>query len=542
VPYFQTAYWKVNTTDNVSNWTGRSKINSYNPNFMMSIKDQMPKTPEPPEGWDHWAGGTKWIELHPGNSYWADDAETTVRSGRIAEYQRYAKDVDKNLKNAKEILCDKLLPAYQIIYGVKPGVDKSKAKFIIYLEAWSDYRNVKRGWYLADSEDERTVTYAAGSLEENVTEPGFRLVKVEHGDPLGKNNDVLSDLRAYFGYKELLKVLDTNKLFQEYVKANEILTPDMLVKNGKLLSVSEINSLIDKSKIIILAKGYSTVGDNEGLIPDLHKYEKHASQTTYFNLDTVRTLNIIAEPLYFLDGKFEKSDCCRPDKLEIEDHKMNVELAPYRIAADTSVKHFVVSLGAYNSDKDAQTIKSYVDVETGLTATLKELEYHDGSKKFRIYYGPYNQAEAIQKQAMIKPLLIKSSSNQSQIPVTVEKYDLFEKRLNKDIGAGLVVLKTSNSEDYNFISDMETKINQEIRNKYESISEKSISERRKFYDTYLVGPTRVNLFKKEIAKDKYEYIYYIGPFEKEEDGKYFIDEFVNPHIKDAKYETKLTSK
>lgn len=541
VPYFQTAYWKVNTNKNFLTWNNRSKISSHYPDFMKPIDAQIPDAAVPPEGWEHWAGGAKWVELHPENSYWSspEDSLATERVRRIKEYAGYSIQVDKNLKNASSVLCDKLLPAYQIIYGVQAGGAPSKAKFMIYVEAWSDFRNVKRGWYLSDTVTENTITYASGSIEENVTDPGFRLVKVKHGDALGKNNDVLSDLRAYFGYNELLNVLKIDSLFKLYFNADEVLTPDMLVKDGKLIEESEIQQLIEKSKIIILAKGYSTLGDNEGFIPQINAYNRIKTQTDYKDLDTVRTLNIVAEPLYYLAGEFKKSDCCRPDKLEIEDHDMNEKLAPYRVSTETKQTNFVVSLGVYNSQIDAQTIKSYVDIETGLTGTIDELKYHDGSKKFRIYFGPYEQAEAIQKQAMIKPLLIKSSSSPAQIPVTVEKYDLFETRLNKDIGAGLIVLKTSNSVDYTFVSDMEAKINQEIRNKYESIPEKSISERRKFYDNYLVGPTRVNIFKSKTASNSYEYIYYIGPFETQQHGTYFIEEFVKKHISSAKYATDL---
>jgi hypothetical protein len=59
VPYFQTAFWQVNTKENYRSFT--SAINRSNSHYMKSF--EVPNGDRKGQGWP----GTKWIELHPLN-------------------------------------------------------------------------------------------------------------------------------------------------------------------------------------------------------------------------------------------------------------------------------------------------------------------------------------------------------------------------------------------------------------------------------------------------------------------------------------------
>ena len=326
VPYFQTAYWEVNTSENLRrDLLLLNKSNSlYNKPFPPSELNLI----EPSETWSPWWYGAKWIELHKANTYWAnnDPKAGNRRTFRINQYISFAKSVDFNIKQMKEIIGNELLNVYEIIAKTDTCTDCGDRKFIIEIEAWSDYRPVYRGWYLSKNKSEDTIKYAECQDIENfnsaeTNNKTFTPVVVTNGDYLGGYNSNLSKLRAFFGFKEIVKQLCLNNNFKKY-SDDEILTPDELVDNqGKLLSMEAIDSLIKNSKIIVITKGYDTdpntpSSSNQPAFSDANnkvdiaKYKKIKGISTYYNLDTVRTLFVVVRQMKYYKGRMIADSCC----------------------------------------------------------------------------------------------------------------------------------------------------------------------------------------------------------------------------------------
>lgn len=332
VPYFQTAFWEVNTSQNLKR--DLNVLNRNNSLYNRPFPPQSVDLPEPPETWAPWWHGAKWIELHKNNTYWVSSGDNSAssRNNRINQYRNFAKTVDDNIKQMQEIIGNELLPVYELISKADTCSDCGDRKFIIEIEAWSDYRPVSRGWYLSKSDDENTISYAecediATYHSSGKSEDFFRSVKVQNGDPLGENNRNLSILRAFFGFKEILNYLRLNNNFNKYSE-DEILTPDRLVDNdGNLLKMNEIDSLINKSKIIILARGYDTdIGSGVSANQPFHtsasspvdvaKYTKMKNLSTFYNLDTVRTLYVVVRHLKYYQGRMITDSCCVDNQMK----------------------------------------------------------------------------------------------------------------------------------------------------------------------------------------------------------------------------------
>ncbi len=209
VPYFQTAFWEVNTPRNLERHLALFRTAAF--------RD---------------AG---FIELHRKNQYWGP--EHPIRAGRPAaeqlwekrvwQYRCYARIVEKNLRIMQKAINDTLLPAYEQLlrklYG-DPYQAVPEEKLIIQVTAFSDPRPIRRGWYVGD-----TVRYFAAAFDSSTHQvrfAGARPVIIRPKASLvGTDNDTLSKLRAYYGYQELLYRLRQSPLFQRFEAAGKVLLP-----------------------------------------------------------------------------------------------------------------------------------------------------------------------------------------------------------------------------------------------------------------------------------------------------------------------------
>lgn len=304
VPYFQTGFWEVNTLRNYRRDIPKLKTSR----FM----------------------DASWIELHKNNKHFGEE-----RDGRLSrhyQYENYARIVDSNLFKMADLIARNILPAFKIIDSITPG-----SKLIISLDAWSDRRPVTRGWYIGDD-----INYVEGFLEENNSNFEIHLNKVEilNKSSLNLNNDTLSRLRAYFGYKELLKVLlDTSKMgreFYDYYHKGLVLHPEDAELNkinlNKTFSIKAIEELIYKSKIIFLTKG-NYFDSTQFKVP---KYLKGVD-SSLFMLDTIRRIDLRINTLYYEAGKLLVSPCCNPN-LPCVDYNLKTNLPKSIIYTDPKKK------------------------------------------------------------------------------------------------------------------------------------------------------------------------------------------------------------
>lgn len=529
VPYFQTAFWEVNTrANNIRDVPqlikGRRKYTSSYSN----------SGPVPPEGWNPWNVGAKWIELHKNNSYWNTPEKSSTRR---AEYRGFARTVDKNLEDMAHIIGNKLLPAHNLIHDITPGDNQpTKHKFMIYVEAWSDYRPVTRGWYIPKNDDEDVISYASGSLLENNSnqDPGLQLVKVEKDDPLGGDNDVLSDLRAYFGYLEVDKILKNTKYTKSFSKytEQEILYPHELVnEDGFLLPKNEIHDLYEKAKIIILAKGYSTIGKNEGLKPGISEYVKERSRTTYYNLDTVRTITVIIEPIVYIDGYFIQDDCCIQSNLDsISFSEKHKELSEYKVVVQNK-KQFIISFGSYNSPEMAEEVKNKIKAKIDRTQTHFQIaiqkynleDRYSGTKqkKYRIVGGPYNSYNDANNIANRIRIIDELDCAISMILDTVD----FSIEYGYNINLASFTNPSQTEEKMKAIEDL---IKKSINDVSKSMQANNRKKYKKLYNSIFVGAPRVKFYEQVIEKNKSSYYIYIGPFAEKRTVTTFIKEILDP--------------
>lgn len=254
VPYFQTGFWEANTLSNFRRDLQRLQTSKF--------------------------AEARWIELHRDNQHFGE--ERSGRQARIYEYENFAKTVDKNLQRMAGIIGGGILENYEEIKQIAP-----ETKLIISVEAWSDRRPVRRGWYIGDEVD-----YMEGELTGGL-QIDFNPVSITNKSSLSENNDTLSRLRAYYGYRELLNELKESDLFLKYLERGRVLLPD---------SISEDYS--DKD-IIILTKG-------NFYDPTQYKVPRYAKDTdsSLYMLDTVRRIDVYVNTLQYSSGRFVKSDCC----------------------------------------------------------------------------------------------------------------------------------------------------------------------------------------------------------------------------------------
>ncbi|MES2767455.1 MAG: hypothetical protein V4642_16385 [Bacteroidota bacterium] len=288
VPYFQTGFWEVNTSENLRSHVAKFSNKSYD--------------------------GASFIELHPENQYFGIRGEMTPmqkstrqfrRQVRIQEYGEYARNVDRNLKAMVSGVADTILPMFNELVTKMPG---SENKMLIQVMAYSDMRPITKGWFAGNE----TVEYLAGSYDQKVGRVNLYNVSIPSGASLvGENNDTLSKLRAYYGYTEIMKRLEKNPIFREYMSRGEVLLPT------KDMTQQEFLKRAETSKIIVLVEGRQI---DAGARPSVSSYSR--KDNDYYSLDTVRRVNVVVSRVNIRDGRIEQSSCCAPEQ--------NAEAIPFK--------------------------------------------------------------------------------------------------------------------------------------------------------------------------------------------------------------------
>lgn len=345
IAYFQTGYWEVNTTSNLkrdlerlhegfevkpgndlyhpSGGITRNRSDYLAPGFddpMFAVK--------PNDKYSYSIANAPWIELHPNNQYWGDrpGLESKLaqrmagREDRINQYIDYAQKVDENLKNLTDTIKLKYIQLLDQHKEMKP-------KLLIEIFAVSDKREVTRSWYIGDTVQYRGSEYLDGSKTFNtelvkivppeIDERTKTLIRIkpcsvdlnkdgDNGCILGISgektdlNTNLSRLRAWYGYREVLKRLTDSEIFNRYLQEGKVALPDNSVN-------------YDDADIIIITRGKREDGDVE--YPQRpYPAANNPTGNGYYDYDQVRRIEIQARLLFGKEKKIEDNYCCDPLK------------------------------------------------------------------------------------------------------------------------------------------------------------------------------------------------------------------------------------
>jgi len=253
VPYYQTAFWEVNTSANL-------------PRHILLMQRGNPLE------------NATCIELHPRNTRYG--VWTGVnRETRMNEYRKYAQAVDRNLLGMKTEITDHFIPALEEISKLSP-----ETKLIIKLEAYSDIRDAGLCNYFGE-----TVSYIQGKINDNSQIVLDRVV-IRNGDNLNSDNDNLSKLRVYYGYNELMALLRKDERFRKYLNEGLVFLPTQ-----KFDSPDKMYEALRNAKIIIIAEG-------KKFDPVIKENDKE--------YDAIRRLNLFIQLIKFSDKFVISADCC----------------------------------------------------------------------------------------------------------------------------------------------------------------------------------------------------------------------------------------
>lgn len=281
VPYFQTGFWEVNTEENLKRH--------------LELLDS--------EKYDE----ASFIELHDKNQYFGyrrrglDDEQKEYRkmkrSRRIAEYKSFAEAIDNNLQVIADEVTDVILPAFIELITKANEADN---KLIIQIHSYSDMRPVKKGEYLGENQ----IRYISAYFDEENMKIHAREVEIPPGASLvGKDNETLSDLRAFFGYREVLNQLMKDEKFLRFMEEGLVLLPD------EVSSEAEYEEKIDRARILFLIEGRQV--DPKGTF-EIPGYV--GKEGDYSSLDPIRRINVIVNRIEYVDGRFRDSPCCSKRK------------------------------------------------------------------------------------------------------------------------------------------------------------------------------------------------------------------------------------
>ncbi|GAB1430133.1 hypothetical protein MASR2M18_09660 [Ignavibacteria bacterium] len=276
VPYFQTGFWEVNTSKNF----GRH-IEMFSDNDAYK--------------------GASFIELHPSNQYFGSrlgmtnnqrEGRKLRRERRKVEYRHFADTVDRNLRKMAESIADDILPSLIELNAKSP---EQQSKLIVQIAAYSDARVIKRGDYRGSEK----IEYVSGHYDEERKEITAKDVSITPGESMiGANNDVLSKLRAWFGYRELLALLRQNTLFEEMLNKGEIVLPQDI-------TASDFRRKCENAKVIIVIEGRQVDEERKA------KVQGYAGEDNdYYSLDDVRRIDVQVNRIQWQNGKILAPPCC----------------------------------------------------------------------------------------------------------------------------------------------------------------------------------------------------------------------------------------
>jgi hypothetical protein len=211
--YFQTGFWEVNTSENLKRFLE-----------ILDGKSLYRKA--------------KFIELHKESSYWKGGGHA-YRPDRLRDLQQKARIVDSNLACFARLVTDTLLPRFE-------KRKRSDEVLLITMVAQSDRKPIAEGKFWSQD----TVQYVGASYEAASGAIHDSLVVIRPGCELvSKDNDTLSSLRAYFGYRELLARIQASETFTKLVRDHQVLLPD------NCRTTEEYDKLKATAKVIFLTKG-----------------------------------------------------------------------------------------------------------------------------------------------------------------------------------------------------------------------------------------------------------------------------------------------
>lgn len=284
VPYFQTGFWEINTSKNLNKHKTLLKSKKF--------KD------------------ASFIELQPRNLYFGylrsglTDAQKQSKKrkywSRLAKYEMYAKQVDENLDNMTMEFCEKVMPTFDKLASKS---NSGSDKLFIIINAYSDMRPIESSGFISDS----SISYIAASFDTNSTAiTSIYDVKVSPNTSLdGESNDLLSKLRAYFGYLEILKRFKKCEQFNNYLENGQVLLPHLLN------SLAEYETAFANSKIVFLVEGrqvdHTIRHEVTGYVGKTNDYGKY---------DIVRRIDVILKRVISSSiNDIKNPDCCnKPDK------------------------------------------------------------------------------------------------------------------------------------------------------------------------------------------------------------------------------------
>lgn len=287
VPYFQTGFWEVNTLDN---------FNSHKK--LLATKE---------------FDGASFIELHNENKYFGvkgvppeyKRGRAAKRERRWKEYQDFAKAIDQNLQEMVTELGDNIIPLYLDIKERTPG--GSKEKLIIQIQAYSDRRPIEKGTYIGE-----TIQFTEG--EYNSVDKSFSInpIQIQNGASLvGESNEVLSQLRVYNGYKEVITRLIASK---KYPYLNKLHSDGKLLLPDDVPSKAEFEKRLEKAEIVIVAKGKYY---DENVVSKVKGYV--GKDGDFKSYDDVRRVDVRVDRIEIVGGKIIKTNCCVETPLPLID-------------------------------------------------------------------------------------------------------------------------------------------------------------------------------------------------------------------------------
>lgn len=256
VPYFQTAFWKVNTGDSLNSHINQMKSDGY-------------------------LASATYIDLHPRNARYG--YQTQKHASRVAQYVAYSQQVDRNIGIMCKTINKYFIPSMEQI----DTLENRNSQIIIKLEAFSDSRDAGTCGYVGDQVD-----YIGGKLlnKENIE---LQKVSLSNGVTLGDDNDNLSKLRVFYGFKTIYQKLLKDANFKKYADAGLIFDP-----TSAFSSTKEAMDKLEKCKIVFLLEG---------------KRADPVVQEKVEGYDPVRRINLEISHVTIDNGRATEIPCCRKD-------------------------------------------------------------------------------------------------------------------------------------------------------------------------------------------------------------------------------------
>ena len=268
VPYFQTAFWEVNTSKGYVEHMQRLREGD--------LKE------------------ASWIELNYRNKYWGNRGDvdrSELMAMRRADYREKAKIIDRNIKNMVDSTSDMLKKFWKIYEK------NDTAKVIITMTAYSDIRPIGNGTYISDD----GVSYISSAFDTVKYQfSNTQKIDIKSGASLkGEDNDTLSKLRAYYGYQAVMGELSKDSLFAALKSKGMVVTPT----DG--FNVNQYDEKIRKARVIVLAEGKYV---DTSVIPEVSGYKR--AENSYYDLDSVRRVDVSVRLINLRPDLYAFPDCC----------------------------------------------------------------------------------------------------------------------------------------------------------------------------------------------------------------------------------------